>query len=311
MTNNSIVSNEAEEIMRLKQEVSRLQEENSQKDVYKTKFISFIGKLSSLQSSTELNNDQIKVVDNNISAEHTDTASSTPSNDENLLANADDIITNVVNSFQNLSFESQQQVKSITEDGSSFLQRVEVLEQRCAHAESNAKYALSKALEIEQYLKIDQLLVHGLNPKDFPRDEKGYIKKGRAFSSYMAEIIKTRVLPDHAITKEQILSCISVSHPIKSRKNANNLISLVKFSNRDMRNTIFFAKKALKGSNIAITEHLTPLSLDILNAAKKEFGRNNVWSSQTKIKAKVCGRSYILRSLEDVFGLKQWEVNNK
>ena len=121
----------------------------------------------------------------------------------------------------------------------------------------------------------------------------------------MAEKIKTS-LPDLKCTKEQILSCISVSHPIKSKKNPNNLISLVKFSNRDMRNNIFFAKRGLKGSNISITEHLTPLSLDILNAAKKEFGRDNVWSSQTKIKTKVCGRTYHLRCIDDVYGLKHW-----
>ena len=154
---------------------------------------------------------------------------------------------------------------------------------------------------------IDQLLVHGLH--DFPKDKDGFIEKGRAFSQYMAGKIKS-LLPSLKPTKEQILSCISVSHPIKSKKNPKNLIALVKFSNRDMRNMIFFAKRELKGTKISITEHLTPLSLEILNAAKKEFGRENVWSSQTKVKTKVLGRTYILRSVDDVYGLKQWATNN-
>ena len=61
-----------------------------------------------------------------------------------------------------------------------------MLEQKCAHTESNAKCALSKVHEFEQYLKIDQLLVHDL--KDFPRDGKGYIKKGRPVSTWQKKL---------------------------------------------------------------------------------------------------------------------------
>ena len=155
-------------------------------------------------------------------------------------------------------------------------------------------------------MMIDQLLVHGL--KDFPVDEKGRIVKGRRFSIYMAE--KFKALLPLKESRAEILSCISVSHTIRSRKNKANLIAIVKFSNRDMRNIIFYAKKSLKGSKIAITEHLTPATLDLLNTTKKLFGRSDVWTSQTKVKVRVYERTYTIKSHDDAYSLKQWATNN-
>ena len=209
-----------DDVEHLKDEINRLREENSRNEVFKAKYIDVIGQLSTLtdtKSTTNETSDEQRIPN-------------AITNSENLLDNADRILTDVVTSFKVLPPEAQHKVNALSEEGNTFLQRVEVLEQKCAHTESTAKYALSKAQEIEQYLKIDQLLVHGL--KDLPLDEKGHIKKGRAFSEYMANKIKT-LIPELNCTKEQILSCISVSHPIKSRKNASNLIALVKFSNRD------------------------------------------------------------------------------
>ena len=239
---------EGDELEALKKENARLRNSNEQNEVFKQKYIEVIATLTNLPTVS--------------------TTTATTSNEE-LLNKADDIVSDVVSSFPNLPPQNQVQLQEIGNEGASFLKRIEALEQSNAHNSANARYALSELEMIKQYLKIEHLLVHGL--KDFPVNKWGNIVKGREFSEYIAG--KFKELLSLTVTKSQILSCISVSHVIRSYKNPKNLIALVRFSNRDMRNMIFFSKKSLKGTAVSITEHLTPYTQQVLTAAKKTFGK--------------------------------------
>ena len=251
-----------EENNRIQEENNRIKEENKKNQLYKDKYISVIDQLSNIDPAS-VKTDQSNSENSTTNGEKVDL-------ENNLLQNADAIVGNVVSSFKTLPAESQGKVLDIKNEGSQFLLRLQMVEQQCSHTAYNAKLALNKVEEIEQYLKIDHLQVHGLD--DIPVK-----KNGLEFSTYVADKLK-ELLPELPFNAEKILNNISVSHPIKSRKRRNNIIVLIKFSNRDMRNKIFFAKKALKGTNISITEHLTPATLELLALFRNRGPSWSLWS---------------------------------
>ena len=61
----------------------------------------------------------------------------------------------------------------------------------------------------------------------------------------------------------------------------------MKFSKCNVRKRILFNNKKLKGSNISITESLTPKHMEILKKAKLVRGFTNAWTSDGKILYKV------------------------
>ena len=292
------MGDQAEEIERLKSEINHLKEINAHNEVYKEKFIDVIGKLSDLPSSTpsDKNNDAA-------SSEIEDSIQGS----EKLLNSADLIISSVVSTFKEMPAQAQQEVSKIREEGSSLIRRLELLEKRCDRTSSDAIYAINTLHELQQYQMIDQLLVHGLS-KDFPRNSRGKIKNGREFSKFMAKKLK-QLLPSVDYSEEEILHSISVSHPMQSRKNPANIMAIVKFSNRDMRNAIFFAKRDLKGSKVAITEHLTQNTQERLAEVKKLFGKHNVWTSQVKVKALVHHQTFVIPTIAFAYELKDWADN--
>ena len=282
----------AEEIIKnLQEQLLHEQQENNKNKAFRTKYVEVINKLSKLQPS----NAELNIETGN---------TSTDENTENvLIEKGDSILDNVVSSFKEYPTDKKAEVHQLSNEGSQFIRRIQELEQNCAIAAYNAKLALNKVEDMAQYLKIDHLCVHGL--RDIPLK-----KTGLDFSKYVSEKLE-EILPlsDLNLTAEKILNCISVSHPIKSRKNPNNLIVLIKFSNRDIRNKIFYAKRALKGTNISITEHLTPATLELLSFAKNEFGRDCVWTNQTKVIVKIRDNKYTLRNIDDVDRLKSHICN--
>ena len=58
---------------------------------------------------------------------------------------------------------------------------------------------------------------------------------------------------------------------------------MVKLSRYNVRETVFSNKKNLKGSNVSITESLTPKCMEILKKARLEDGFINTWTSDGKI----------------------------
>ena len=136
---------EDDELQALKIENARLKNTNEENLVFKQKYIDVIGKLNNLSDAPNT----------------TSTA-----NNEDLLNNADDVVTKVVSSFSSLSQKNQAQVHEIGEEGASFLKRLETLERKNVQTAADVSYAVGEIEDIKQYLKLEALLVHGL--KDFP-----------------------------------------------------------------------------------------------------------------------------------------------
>ena len=53
---------------------------------------------------------------------------------------------------------------------------------------------------------------------------------------------------------------------------------------------IFFCKSDLKESGISITEHLTPFTIQLLNATKDYYGARNVWTRNCVVTALIKGK---------------------
>ena len=96
---------------------------------------------------------------------------------------------------------------------------------------------------------------------------------------------------------------IETSHPLYKNGEATGVV-IVRFSSRDVRNQLFYNKKHLKviKSKVVITEHLTPVTLSLVNYAQRALGQSNVWTSQTKVFAKIPGskRKFLITRREQV-----------
>ena len=58
---------------------------------------------------------------------------------------------------------------------------------------------------------------------------------------------------------------------------------IVKFKNRDLKNTILHFKKFLINTNVGITEHLTPNTRSLIADTKAAFPDHKVWTEDCKV----------------------------
>ena len=66
-----------------------------------------------------------------------------------------------------------------------------------------------------------------------------------------------------------------------------------------MRYVVFGAKKELKNSaqpNVSFTEHLTRENMRLLHAAKRIAGRDNVWTDNCVVLAKVGAKTFRIKN---------------
>lgn len=94
----------------------------------------------------------------------------------------------------------------------------------------------------------------------------------------------------------QINSCFR----IKSKGNRNKDPVIVVFDSMKQRNSVYFNKKKLKGSNVVITEELTRIKYDLMLFAKEKLGKTNTWTIEGRIYSWVNGKKFLIKSEEDV-----------
>ena len=80
---------------------------------------------------------------------------------------------------------------------------------------------------------------------------------------------------------------------------------IVKFCNYHDRESMYRAKRKLKGTKITITEHLTRRRYNLFKLAKEAFGVRNVWTLDGKIFTNkgvdAEGRRYLIQSESDIY----------
>ncbi|KAJ8957756.1 hypothetical protein NQ317_007809 [Molorchus minor] len=83
--------------------------------------------------------------------------------------------------------------------------------------------------------------------------------------------------------KNEIDSAFRIGSYISGDNTSKPRTILVQFVTNIKRNEVFLAKKHLKNSNISVFEDLTKQRFNLLQAAKRKYGKNKAWSSGGKI----------------------------
>ena len=176
-------------------------------------------------------------------------------------------------------------IERIRLEGLKALNSITALENKWSWAENNINeqrghihnlYCRLNA--IEQYSRINSLLFHGLS-----LPEKTF---GDSLNKHIVDSINA-ALPDLEIPLQT--QDIDIAHTLKTKRSGSKPVTIVKFVRRTVRNRIFFAKSQLKKNNssFTITEHLTAGTISLLSDVKDVVGRENAWTSQTKVFANI------------------------
>ena len=189
------------------------------------------------------------------------------------------------------STTSSDEISQMKGDAINACTQITDLQDVWSRAENKLDNLSIRLNNIEQQMRKNSLLVHGL--KDIPK--KTY---GVEFSKYVIEKLK-ELLP--TIADELKVEDVDVSHPLPTKSNAKSCV-IVKFVRRDIKNLIFYNKRELKKCplKIAITEHLTGQNLWYLDEARSMVGFNNAWSSQCIVYALVNGKKVAIKSSRDL-----------
>ncbi|KAJ8968203.1 hypothetical protein NQ317_018862 [Molorchus minor] len=119
---------------------------------------------------------------------------------------------------------------------------------------------------IEQYLKINALLIHGITELE----NENIVVKIIDFINVKLKISCGPRDIDSALR-------LGSANPNQPR------IILVNFVQNIIRNEVLGARKYLKDTAFTIFEDLTPERYEFLSTAKRKFGKNMVWSAGGKV----------------------------
>lgn len=93
---------------------------------------------------------------------------------------------------------------------------------------------------------------------------------------------------------------INACYRINSGKSRHGGPVIVVFDSLAQRNSVYFNKKKLKGSNIMVTEELTKSRYELLLFAKEKLGRSNTWTIEGQIYSWVNEKKCLIKCEEDV-----------
>ena len=148
-------------------------------------------------------------------------------------------------------------------------------------------------LETQSRRKV--LLIHGVGED---KDENVLQKVIGILSNHMK-------LPD--VRSTAIESC----HRLGVKKDTSRPI-IVRFTNLQLRSSVWRAKTTLKGSKITISEFLTKARQEVFIAARKHYGIKKCWTSEgviiillpNKIKSKISSLSELKQLFKDYPAMK-------
>ena len=146
----------------------------------------------------------------------------------------------------------------------------ETIKQKCREYEQDLSEQAVLIDDLEQYSRRNCLLIHGVP------ETKGEETDTIAIDTFETQLkikLKSRDLDR--------------THRIGAPKKGKIRPIIVKFATYNKRRSVFKNKKLCKGSKIALTESLTYMKVRLLNAAKKRFGKENVWTSDGEVLTKV------------------------
>lgn len=164
--------------------------------------------------------------------------------------------------------------------------KISELEKKVNTLEDGKKNATTKCEQLEQYAKLKQLRIYGI------QENKGENLKQTINNVFCHKLNLENISMDDCYR-------IGTFEVNKSRP------VIVNFENMQQRNLVYFNKKKLKGSKIAITEELIKSTYELFLFAKENVGRDKVWTIGGRIFTKVDGRKLVIRSEEDILKLME------
>ena len=179
---------------------------------------------------------------------------------------------------------------------------ISVLEDRVSYLDNTLHNIASDLNNTEVWLKEWNLLIHGL--LDIPARPTN-IEERNVYEFHFIEYVcaKLNELIGHKLYRMLHPTDFERAHILFQGAKATKPVVVVRFVRRVVRNNVFFNRKWLKGSKIAITDHLSKLNRDLFREAKDLFGPENTWTTFGIVKVRVQGRTEYIRSYAD---LERW-----
>jgi hypothetical protein len=190
-----------------------------------------------------------------------------------------------------LSVEMSKQIEGLKVDINSRDKEIEVLKKENHHLRNAAKQHAIQLEALENYSRIDNVIVHGL-PESFAvtaSTVSASQQDQQKEDTFATEKIFTEFCRDKlhiSITA----SDISICHRLPGKnKNAPRPV-IVRFANRKMKALIMSSRKELKGTKVYINEHLTKSTSDMYATARnllKAKKLEGAWTSNGRLVIRV------------------------
>ena len=207
------------------------------------------------------------------------------------------MLENLQNDISNIP---SQHIALIRQEATRAHTSITALEDKVSYIDNtiqNVSYDLNKC---EQWLKEWNILIHGL--KDLPVRPKDSEKR-YVFEFHFIEHICNQLndLIGDKLYKNLQPNDIERAHILyQGTKSETKPVVIVRFVRRVVRNNVFFNRRWLKGTKIAITDHLSKFNKALYQEAKGVFGSEHTWTSLGVVKANVGGKVRNIRSYRDI-----------
>lgn len=172
------------------------------------------------------------------------------------------------------------------------VEEVKLLRIQNAEKDKKIAYLESKVADLEQYSRINDVIITGLHIK--PRSYAQAVTADSNEEPGELDISSTEQQVAAFLRSKGIaLDCNSVEacHPLP-RRNGNIPAIILRFVNRKHKITLLKQGRKLKGSNVFINEHLTKHNAEIAKKARhlKKLGKiQGTWTTNCKIFIKLNG----------------------
>lgn len=184
--------------------------------------------------------------------------------------NIEDLINRVCTSFANkIESKIDKQMSKLDDRLSDLDNSLKSLNKIVVNNRKSLETLEAKNDSLDQYNKKNNLKFIGLKEND-PEDTVSEIL------DFINDILKVPCV------KNDIDSAYRVGDNKVEHKSRPRSV-LVRFVTNIKRNEIYQTKKSLKNSDVSIFEDLTKTRFDLLQAAKKKYGKFKAWSSGGKI----------------------------
>ena len=147
---------------------------------------------------------------------------------------------------------------------------------------------------LEQYGRKNCFILHGLNIEKLPNSHDNYSK----FLEMLLSII------NQSLGLRLSTNLIDIAHPLPKARNGKVPIT-IKFLRRLDRNNVFWKKKMLAGSGLALTESLTKMRLALFTETQSLIGKNKVWTFKGTIYFEINSKREAIQTQLDLYSLAE------